>query len=188
MQLRAKQWTQDQRLHAAHALCELARATDTTLLINGDAQLCISVDAHGVQLPSDGPTIADARAMLGLDRWIGASCHDRHELLRAEREGADFALLSPWGEVPGKRLALGHQGFGALALHSRLPVYALGGIGLDQIEDAVTHGASGVAVIRDLHRAHEPARWVQRVLTLLSRAHHLRRSIDKVPPDGEPPT
>jgi len=187
VQLRAKQWGDEQRLHAALALHELVRATDSTLLINGDPQLCVTIDGHGVQLPGRGHTIVEARTVLGVDRWIGSSCHDRSELLRAAQDGADFAVLGPWNMVPNKGPALGPTRFGELTRESRLPIYALGGIGHEQIQHAVTQGARGVAVIRELHQAHDPARWVQDALTLLTRARVTQGVIDMAVTDSEPP-
>lgn len=171
VQLRAKQWTHEQRVDAALELREIARATNSTLLINTDSQLCLHSDSHGVQLPEAGPTIAETRQLIGVDRLIGASCHDRSALLRAYQQGADFALLSPWGVVPDKRDALGDVAFREIARGCRIPIYALGGIGLDQIDAAVGAGAVGVAVIRELHQSSDPARWVQRAMALLTRAH-----------------
>lgn len=174
VQLRAKTWSPSERRDAAQALREITRATHSALLINGDPSLCREVGADGVQLPSDGPSIHEARAHLGDQAWIGASCHDLNELERAERNAADFALLSPWATVPDKAPALGPDTFAALTRSRQLAVIALGGIGLGNMADAIAHGACGVAVIRDLHQARDPADWVQRALVAIDQAKRLR--------------
>jgi 8-oxo-dGTP diphosphatase len=84
--------------------------------------------------------------------WIAASCHDKFELEHAAEIGADFATLSPVCPTqshPGAP-AMGWTRFEALAEGSRLPVFALGGLSLDQQETAASHGAHGVAMIRGL--------------------------------------
>ncbi len=170
IQLRAKAWADDERLDAARALREITQSSASALLINGDPALCAAVAADGVQLPEDGPSIASVRAQIGADRWIGVSCHDATRLTHAAEHRADFALLSPWGNVPGKATALGADRFGSLTRAASIAVYALGGIGLREIPQAIAHGAHGVAVIRQLHLAKDPARWLHDALLTIDRA------------------
>lgn len=170
VQLRAKAWTEAQRTEAAHALRELTHKARCALLINGDLELCVAAHADGAQLPEDGPSIAAARARLGADSWIGVSCHNAARLADAAREHADFALLAPWGPVPNKAPALGAERFGEICRSVPLPVYALGGIGLHEIPAAISRGAHGVAVIREVHQAEHPAIWVRNALILIEQA------------------
>ena len=82
--------------------------------------------------------------------WVGASCHDAEELALAVRLGADFATLAPvcaTASHPGA-MALGWERFAALAADAQLPVYALGGVGPDDLQRARDAGAQGVAGIR----------------------------------------
>jgi 8-oxo-dGTP diphosphatase len=102
--------------------------------------------------------------------WIGASCHGSAELTRAAMAGADFALLSPWGTVPGKGPPLGSGRFASLVEDHVLPVYALGGLALHDIGNAIQGGARGIAVIRDLHQAPDPAHWLRRALEAIDSA------------------
>jgi len=173
IQLRAKAWSDSQRQQAALELRHLTWAQEALLLINGDPQLCRNVEADGVQLPASGPTIHDARRVLTEHMWIGTSCHNRVDLVRAATEGADFTVLGPWAFVPGKAPPLGSEGFQSLAKDCELPVYALGGITLDDIGEAVRQGARGVAVIRDLHQAPDPADWLRRALDAIQRARRV---------------
>lgn len=65
--------------------------------------------------------------------------------------GADFAVLGPIAEVPGKATPLGWSAFRALAEVAPMPVYALGGItSPDDVRAARDHGARGVAALRAL--------------------------------------
>lgn len=171
VQLRAKEWERPQRQQAAAELRAITRSHDALLLINGDAALCREVKADGVQLPASGPSLSQARRELDERMWIGASCHDSEELACAATEGVDFALLSPWGTVPGKGAPLGAHRFGSLVLGRDLPVYALGGLGLPDIGEAIQRGARGIAVIRDLHQAPDPATWLRQALAAVDRAH-----------------
>lgn len=117
------------------------------LLVNQDIELArqlgIGVHLRAAQLHGLG-----ARP-LPSTRWVGASCHDAEELERAAMIGVDFATLSPvrvTASHPGAP-ALGWERFAEFAHAARLPVYALGGVGPDDLERARAAGAQGVAGI-----------------------------------------
>ena len=76
-----------------------------------------------------------------------ASCHDRAELERAMQLELDFAVLGPVKEK-ADRPALGWQRFAELVRGTTIPVYAIGGLGRGDLEDAWRAGAHGVAMIR----------------------------------------
>ncbi len=79
-----------------------------------------------------------------------ASCHDAAELQAAVRCGVRFALLSPVRptRTHPQAEALGWRAFRALADSVPLPVYALGGLGAEDLATARRHGAQGVAAMR----------------------------------------
>jgi 8-oxo-dGTP diphosphatase len=82
--------------------------------------------------------------------WCAASCHNVEELRRAEALGCDFAVLSPvlpTRSHPGAP-HLGWEGFAAVAAGATIPVYALGGLKLEDMLTAWQHGAHGLALLR----------------------------------------
>lgn len=82
---------------------------------------------------------------------LSAAGHDRAELRLAQALGVDDLLLGPvqaTASHPGQP-GLGWAGFEVLrATVPGLPVYALGGLGPDDLAEARQHGAQGVAGIR----------------------------------------
>jgi len=83
---------------------------------------------------------------------VGAACHDLTQLQAAQRLGCDFAVLGPVQATdshPGA-VPLGWDAFEALREQVSLPLYALGGLGPGDIEQARRHGAQGIAAIRSL--------------------------------------
>ena len=86
---------------------------------------------------------------VGPEAWFGASCHDASDLARALALDADYAVLGPVKPTPTHPDAplLGWEGFERLARGAGLPVYAIGGVGPDDLEQAWRHGAQGVAGI-----------------------------------------
>lgn len=148
----------------------LTRAHGVPLLINDRIDIALAVEADGVHLPETGLEVAEARRLLGPQRWVGASRHDLKGLFEAARAGADYATLSPVHEVPGKGTPLGISGFSRLIGAVRLPVYALGGITRADVPALRQAGARGVAVIREVFAAESPAAAVSELLHLLAPA------------------
>lgn len=159
LQLRAKGPHERDLRRLAGVARELTRAVDVPLLVNGRPDVARAVGADGVHLPESAGSPADARAVAGPGTQVGVSCHDAHGLARALAGGADFATLSPVFASPGKGVPIGVAGFGAnlAGVHGRLPVFALGGVGVETAAELVRAGARGVAVIRDVFSAPDPA-------------------------------
>lgn len=96
-----------------------------------------------------------ARDLLSLQQrpkdcqWVAASCHNLQELQRAEHLGVDFVVLAPVLQTRShpQTTPLGWQRFSALAGQAKLPVYALGGLNLSDLDRARRAGAQGIAGI-----------------------------------------
>ena len=136
------------RLEAfARAVVQRAHRAGALVMINGSADLVRRTGADGLHLTASALRSARARPAL---EWVGASCHDRVELERAQRLGCDYALAGPvlaTASHPGVEGA----GFDALAQWVsllELPVLAIGGLGPGHLERARLCGAHGVAAIR----------------------------------------
>lgn len=79
-----------------------------------------------------------------------ASCHTVQELGHAMAIGLDFAVLGPVKETPthpGASL-LGWDGFRRIVEGASIPVYAIGGLGPLDMDEARAAGAHGLAMIR----------------------------------------
>ena len=81
--------------------------------------------------------------------WFGVSCHDEAELHAALEAEADYAFLGPVNATPSHPGApgLGWDKFSALIKDLPLPVYAIGGVGPEDLETAWAAGAQGIAGI-----------------------------------------
>jgi thiamine-phosphate pyrophosphorylase len=131
---------------------------ETLLLINSRLDVALACGADGVHLRSDDISAAEARAVwmkaaaapdagLGThDCVIAASCHTAGEVRRAQSEGADFVVFAPVFEKGGER-GVGLEALRA-ACHANIPVFALGGVTLDNAQACLEAGAAGIAGIR----------------------------------------
>lgn len=158
VQLRLKTWPLAEVRALGEKLRVLTRSRGVALLINGRLDLALELGAEGLHLPAQSTSVADARASLPSKAFVGVSCHTQNDLARAGTDGASYALLSPIHAVPGKAPPLGITEFGVMALAAALPVFALGGIALDDVSPLRQAGAAGIAVMRAVLSSSDPAR------------------------------
>jgi 8-oxo-dGTP diphosphatase len=147
VQLREAGLPADQRESFAASAVGLCRDYGARVLVNGDAQLAWAVGADGLHL--NGAQLKALRGRPGFP-LVAASCHDDMELKRAADAGLDFVVLGavkPTASHPG-RPALGWPAVTRLLENYPLPVYAIGGLGRDDLDSARLAGAHGVAAIR----------------------------------------
>lgn len=148
-QLRAHELDDGAYAALAADCAERCRARGVRLVLNRDPAVAAALPGDGIHLSAARLRASPARVG-GEGRLIGASCHDRAELLHAAALGLDYALLSPVRATtthPGTA-PLGWDGFARLAGAAAIPVYALGGVGPADLEQAQAHGAQGIAGIR----------------------------------------
>ncbi len=142
---------------AATRFVALARAPEASVFVSGRADLARAVGAQGVQLSRDDLAPADARRVMG-PGWIGRSVHGPEEAEAAAAEGADYLLVGAIWETdshPGRAPA----GLGLVrrAAATGLPVIAIGGVTPERAVAARDAGAWGVAAVRGLWQAPDPA-------------------------------
>ena len=83
---------------------------------------------------------------------VAASCHTADDLALAEALGCAFVVLGPvlpTATHPGGA-GIGWNAFAAMRERVALPIYAIGGLGGDDVAIARAHGAQGIAAIRGL--------------------------------------
>ena len=131
----------------AQAVADRCRQAGALVLVNDDSALARRIGADGLHLPASRLAELDVRPAF---EWVGASCHTRTELERAAALGLDYALLGAVKTTPShpERTALGWKAFAEMAARLPMPVFALGGLGADDLCDAKAAGAHGIAAIR----------------------------------------
>jgi thiamine-phosphate diphosphorylase len=135
------------------------------LFINDRLDVALAVPTAGVQLGHGSLPVASARALNPL-WWIGKSVHDLAEAEAARTEGADYLVVGPVFDTashPG-RTPLGLKRLKAIVSAAEgLPVIAIGGITAARVREVRGSGAYGVAAIRALWEAAEPAAAARRM-------------------------
>jgi 8-oxo-dGTP diphosphatase len=162
VQLRAKTLESAAYAKLARRVISLCAGTDARLLLNAPPMLAEELGAAGVHLTS-AALMALKERPLGSTQWVAASCHSVEELDHACRIGVDFIVVAPvlaTATHTGARL-LGWHSLQQLAERATVPVYALGGMRLDDIATAWDHGCQGIASISGLWNASHLPRHLQ---------------------------
>ena len=167
IQLREKDLGGKELFDLAEKTRELCIRYDARLLINDRIDVALGVDADGVQVGNASIPIDTARRLLGPRKLLGASTHSLAEAQQAEQNGADFILFGPVYFTPSKAVYGEPQGLAALKkIVEKIPspVYAIGGIKPENINDVRATGIRGVALISAITNAENPKAATQRIL------------------------
>lgn len=173
IQYRDKTSPMPERVARARALREITRHHNAKLLINDDLALSVLIGADGVHLGKDDGNLMAARAMLGPERILGASCYaDLVAAQAAAAAGVDYVAFGaayPSPTKPNAPLA-GTDLFFAAKNRLTVAICAIGGITLANAPPLIAAGADLLAVITDLFSAPDIAARATAYQTLFEKA------------------
>lgn len=127
----------------------------------------------GVQLSeSAGMSVAEARKLHGDCALVGRSVHGITGATDASTSGADFVVLGtifpsathPGGEWHGPDIVR------RIARQTNLPVIGIGGLTAENVPQVIEAGACGVAVVRSILGASDPATAARELREALERS------------------
>lgn len=96
-QLRLEQVDDTTVQRAIELLMPITQAHDVAFILNDRVDLCKKAGCDGVHLGKQDMPLREARARLGEDAIIGASCHDsRHDAMVAAERGASYVSFGPF--------------------------------------------------------------------------------------------
>ncbi|CAH9116717.1 unnamed protein product [Cuscuta epithymum] len=155
IQLREKDAETLDFLEAAKDCLDICRPHGVPLLINDRIDIALASGADGVHVGQSDMPVYAARELLGPEKIIGVSCKTPEQAHRAWIEGADY--IGCGGVYPTNtkenNQTIGLDGLKRVCLSSRLPVVAIGGIGISNAEALMALGIpnlKGVAVVSAL--------------------------------------
>ncbi len=135
--------------------------SSSLLFANSRADFVHLFNLHGLQRSGEAISAWKIKKITGEKVWIGCSAHNLTDLHNAGGGGADFVLYSPVFPTQSKPELTrddchGLEGLKQACTESELPVFALGGIGPDEIKHCLDAGAWGAAGIRALFQPEDP--------------------------------
>jgi thiamine-phosphate pyrophosphorylase len=150
VQLREKDLSTRELLDMAYRFRELTRRYNARLFINDRLDIALGVGADGIHVGNAGIPVRVARKTIKDRLMIGCSTHSVNEAMSAEEEGADFITFGPIFSTSSKLQygePVGLESLREVRKRVSLPVYGIGGIKSDNIEEVLDSGASGIALI-----------------------------------------
>ncbi len=157
----------------ANELSPARRNGDWKLLVHGLIDVALATQAQGAMLRLGGIP-SGAKERLGEDRMMGVSVHTLGQAQSAHLKMADFVIFGNVYETeshPGKP-GVGLQAIASVARDTDLPVVAIGGITAERVDEVLSTGASGVAVIRAVSRADDPEAATRRIREAIDAADY----------------
>lgn len=149
-QYRNKSASMKEAYAEALPLRKIAAELGVTFIVNDRCDLALAVEADGVHLGQTDLPYADARKVMGPDKIIGLSTHNAEQVKEAEQLKPDYIGFGPIFKPASKQdhdPVVGIEGLRQIRALTSLPVFAIGGIQLDQVGHVMRAGADGIAVI-----------------------------------------
>lgn len=149
IQLREKNMDYDTLREIALSVKSVCRSYNVPFIINDDVVLAKEIDADGVHVGQNDMLAEKARSILGDNKLIGVTAKTVEQAVKAMEAGADY-LGS--GAVFGSVTKTDAVKMDKSLLYSicesvDIPVVAIGGINLDNVEELSGIPISGVAVV-----------------------------------------
>jgi thiamine-phosphate pyrophosphorylase len=133
----------------ALAIQPLLHAREIALIINDSPELAAEIDADGVHVGWDDMPVAEARAIIGPGRILGATAkNSRHAAMRAGEAGADYVAFGAFYATGTKNgtVTADLELLEVWQETMELPCVAIGGITPENAEPLVRAGADFLAV------------------------------------------
>ncbi len=131
------------------------------LIVNDRLAVALAAEAEGLHLGQDDLVPAEARRALGPGRILGVSAGNVAEARIADPALVDYVGVGPayaTGSKADAGAAIGPAGLRRMRARLKLPMVAIGGIGVTQVAEVMATGVDGVAVVSAICGAPDPAK------------------------------
>lgn len=154
IQMRFKKATSEDIETLAEAVKIICKEYQATFIINDNVPLAQKIDSDGVHLGLKDMKISNAREILGKHKIIGGTANTLEDIQKQIKEGADYIGLGPYRFTTTKdnlSPILGLEGYKEILSNLKFeeittPVYAIGGIQIEDVAPIIQTGIYGIAV------------------------------------------
>jgi thiamine-phosphate pyrophosphorylase len=149
IQFRNKESSDDDFLKIASSLRNLCRDKSIPLIINDRVMIAKKIEADGVHVGEEDLSVTEARKILGSNKIIGRTTRNIEQAKSAQDEGADYIGLGPVFYTDSKEIGMpiGVEVVGKVTTVLKIPVFAIGGINLNNLNQLLEAGGKRIAVI-----------------------------------------
>lgn len=160
LQWRDKRREKGDQLPHARAVRELCKNHGALFIVNDHADLALAAGADGVHLGQRDLPVEAVRPHVPRGFIVGVSTNNVEEARRAEANGASYvavgAIFPTASKAPEQTRAASPQRLREVKSAVRVPVVAIGGINVSNIDEVTAAGADAVAVIGAVCAAADP--------------------------------
>jgi thiamine-phosphate pyrophosphorylase len=155
VQLRGKGKSIDDLVNLASEIHEITAPSSTPLIVNDHAEIAARVPVEGVHLGQEDDSVLLARQKAGRDLIVGKSTHNLVQALAAQGEGADYIGFGPIFATPTKPeyKPIGLSDIRQVHLDVGVPIFCIGGIHIDNLQQVIDAGAKRVVMVSALLKA-----------------------------------
>ena len=154
IQLRFKNASEDEFFEVAKLVKKLCDSYSATFIINDNVELAKKINTDGVHLGLQDMIVSEARIILGENKIIGGTANTLGDVELRIHEKCDYIGLGPFRYTSTKTNlspVLGLNGYKKIMNEvskrkTGVPVYAIGGISIDDVEAIINTGVYGIAV------------------------------------------
>lgn len=150
VQLRDKDASLEEMIATGKALKQALHGTTAKLIINDNVETALAIGADGLHIGQSDGAGADIRAQIGPDMILGLSVQTSELAAKVDHALVDYLGIGPVFPTATKKNcapAIGFDGLKRVLSHNGLSSVAIGGIKLDHVDDVLTTGANGLAVV-----------------------------------------
>ncbi len=158
LQLRYKGKNMREFLELARRIRQICLQRKVPFIVNDRLDIALAIGAEGGHVGQEDLPAQEARQILGPGRILGVSATCLKEAEEAERVGASYIGLGSIFSTSSKAdvgRPIGTEAIAEVSRAIRIPVVAIGGIHLGNVEEVIRRGASGVAVISAIMHAQD---------------------------------
>jgi thiamine-phosphate pyrophosphorylase len=169
IQLRGKEQSIDELGDLAEELHELTSRSSAPLIVNDHAEIARRIPVEGVHVGQDDDSVELARRKAGRAVVVGKSTHSLEQALAAQREGADYIGFGPIFATPTKPnyAPIGLSDIQRVHEEVSLPIFCIGGMKIDNLEQVISAGARRVAIVSGLLKAPDIADYARETKRML---------------------
>jgi thiamine-phosphate pyrophosphorylase len=155
IQLRGKGKSIDELVDLASEIHEITAQSGTPLIVNDHAEVAARVPVEGVHVGQDDDSILVVRQKAGRDLFVGKSTHSLAQAHKAQGEGADYIGFGPIFATPTKPdyRPIGLGNIRGVHLDVSVPIFCIGGINIDNLQQVIDAGAKRVVMVSALLKA-----------------------------------
>ena len=178
IQLRLKDASDEEFRQTALEIIPLCQESEAFLVFDDRVELAMEMSVHGVHLGKNDMNPLLARETMGAEAIIGCTANTAADIKAFKGWDVDYVGLGPFRYTTKKEKlspVIGLDGYAAIVNEVRaedilLPIVAIGGITIDDIDAIMQTGVNGIAMSGAIINSTDPVAYTRQVLEKIHEA------------------